>query len=95
MRAIFNLISICTFVANKLWTSLKTCYIISIQVFGCYATHRVPTPTPLPLRVAKTGKNQLNEELTPLLPTGIGERFNQTISNLGHEAFLRQCELPL
>jgi hypothetical protein len=39
---------------------------------------------PPPLRVAKTGKNHLNEEITPLLPTGIGERFSQTISNLGH-----------
>jgi hypothetical protein len=25
--------------------------------------------------VAKTGSNNLNEEFTPLLPTGIGERF--------------------
>jgi hypothetical protein len=33
------------------------------------------SPPPLPLRVAKTGRNHLNEELTPLLPTGIGERF--------------------
>jgi hypothetical protein len=30
---------------------------------------------PLPLRIAKTGRNHLNEEFTPLLPTGIGERF--------------------
>jgi hypothetical protein len=39
---------------------------------------------PLPLSVAKTCKNCLNEEITPLLPTGKGERFSQTISNLGH-----------
>jgi hypothetical protein len=46
--------------------------------------------------VAKTGKNHLNEEITTsLLPTGIGERFSQTISNLGHAALLRRCELPL
>jgi hypothetical protein len=45
--------------------------------------------------VAKTGKNHLNEEITPLLPTGIGERFSQTISNLGNAALLRRCELPL
>jgi hypothetical protein len=32
-------------------------------------------PSPLPLRVAKTGRNHLNEKFTPLLPTGIGERF--------------------
>jgi hypothetical protein len=31
----------------------------------------------------------------PLLPTGIGERCSQTISNLGHAALLRQCELTL
>jgi hypothetical protein len=51
---------------------------------------------PPPLRVAKTGKNQLNVEIgTPLLPTWIGDRFSQTISNFGHAALLRQCELPL
>jgi hypothetical protein len=32
-------------------------------------------PLPPPLRVAKTGRNNLKEEFTPLLPTGIGERF--------------------
>jgi hypothetical protein len=31
--------------------------------------HRAPTHSPLPLRVAKTCKNHLNEEITPLLPT--------------------------
>ncbi len=50
---------------------------------------------PPPPRVAKTGKNHLNEEITPLLPTGIGERFSQTISTLGHAALLRRCEPPL
>jgi hypothetical protein len=38
--------------------------------------------SPLHLRVAKTGKNQLNEEVTPFLPTGIDERFSQTCSAL-------------
>jgi hypothetical protein len=43
-----------------------------------------------PLRVATAGKkNHLNEEINPLLPTGIGERYCQTISNLGHAALLR------
>jgi hypothetical protein len=56
---------------------------------------RLPPPPPPPLRVAKTGENNLNEEITPLLPTGIGERFSQTISNLGHAALLCHCELPL
>ncbi len=50
---------------------------------------------PHPLRVAKTDKNHLNEEITPLLPTGIGKRFSQTISNLGHATLLRRCELTL
>jgi hypothetical protein len=39
------------------------------------SSHRVRTISPLPLRVAKTGRNHLKEEFTPLLPTGIGERF--------------------
>jgi hypothetical protein len=42
------------------------------QVSWC---HRARIPFSLPLRVAKTGRNHLNEEFTPLLPTGIGERF--------------------
>jgi hypothetical protein len=50
---------------------------------------------PPPLRVAKTGKNHMNDEITPLLPTGIGEQYSQTMSNLGHAALLRRCELPL
>jgi hypothetical protein len=56
--------------------------------------YRVPTLPP-PLHVATAGKNHLNEEITPLLPTGIGERYGQTISNLGHAALLRRCELSL
>jgi hypothetical protein len=36
--------------------------------------HWVPTP-PLPLHVVKAGRNHLNEEITPLLPNGIGERY--------------------
>jgi hypothetical protein len=52
-------------------------------------------PPPPHLRVAKAGRNHLNEEITPFLPTGIGKRYRQTISNLGHGALLRRCELPL
>ncbi len=37
--------------------------------------HMARIPSPLPLHVAKTGRNHLNEKFTPLLPTGIGERF--------------------
>jgi hypothetical protein len=41
----------------------------------------------------KAGRNHLNMETTPLLPTGMSERYSQTISNLGHAALLRRCEL--
>ncbi len=37
--------------------------------------HRARIISPLTLRVAKTGRNHMNEEFTPLLPTGIGEKF--------------------
>jgi hypothetical protein len=40
-------------------------------------------------------RNNLDEEITPLFPTGIGERFSQTILNLGNAALLRRFELPL
>jgi hypothetical protein len=52
--------------------------------------HSPPPSTP-----GKAGRNPLNEKTTPLLPAGISERFSQTISNLGHAALLRRCELPL
>jgi hypothetical protein len=57
--------------------------------------HRVPNPTPPSSTQGKAGRNHLNEEITPLLPKGIGEQYSQTISNLGHSALLRRCELPL
>jgi hypothetical protein len=54
-----------------------------------------PPPPPLPLHVAKAGRNHLNEETT-LLPTGIDQRHSQTKHvKLGHAALLRRCELPL
>ncbi len=37
----------------------------------------------------------MNEEITPLLPIVIGERYSQTISNLRHAALLRRRELTL
>jgi hypothetical protein len=40
-------------------------------------------PPPLSLHVGAAGKNNLNEEINPILLTGIGERYCQTISNLG------------
>jgi hypothetical protein len=42
----------------------------------------------------KAGRNQLKEEITHLLPTEIGDQNSQTISNLGHAALVRRCELP-
>ncbi len=50
------------------------------------SNHRAPAHFPPPLH--------LNDWITPLLPTEIGERFSQTISNLVHAALLRWCELP-
>jgi hypothetical protein len=38
------------------------------------SNHRAPTQSPLPLCVAKTVKNHLNEEITPFLPAWIDER---------------------
>jgi hypothetical protein len=49
---------------------------------------------PPPSTRGKAGRNHLNEEITPLLPTGIGEKYSQAISNVGHAALLRLCELP-
>jgi len=54
-------------------------------------SHRVPTPpSSITLHVATAG-NHLNEEIIPLLPTGIGKQYSQTISNLGHASLLRCC----
>ncbi len=52
-------------------------------------------PLPLHLRVAKAGQKSFERGNYPLLPTGVGERYSQLISNLGHAALLRRCELPL
>jgi hypothetical protein len=35
--------------------------------------HRAQTPSPLPLRVAKTDENHLNAEITALLPTDLAK----------------------
>ncbi len=64
-------------------------------VFEGKTTGCRPPPPPLPLQVAMAVRNHLNEEIIPLLPTGLGERYSQTISHLGHAALLRRCELPL
>jgi hypothetical protein len=80
---------------SVLWIRIQWGPWIRIRIHNLDPDHRAPTHFPLPLRVAKTGKNHLNEEITSLLPTGIGERFSQSKSNLGHAVLLRQCELPL
>jgi hypothetical protein len=33
----------------------------------------------LGVRVGKAGRNHLNKEIIPLLPTGVGERYRQSI----------------
>ncbi len=58
-----------------------------------YFMHSVLTPPPL-LSVAMAGRNHLNEWNTPLFPTGIGERYSQTISNLCQAALSRRCVPP-
>jgi hypothetical protein len=58
----------------------KTCVDVVFKhtagdILGEGWNHTARIPSPHPLLVAKTGRNHLNEEFTPLLPTGIGERF--------------------
>ncbi len=62
---------------------------------SCSSNTQGAGPLPPSSTVAKAGRNYLNEEITPLLPTGIGERHSQTISNLGPAALLHRCELLL
>ncbi len=70
------------------WRSqLKYCFSIQMAFKG--KRHRMPTPYPPFSTRGKAGRNHLNQEITPLLPTGVGEWFSQTISNLGHLAPMR------
>jgi hypothetical protein len=50
-----------------------------------------------PIIYAKEGRQNSFEpkKLPPFLPTGIGERYSQTILNLGHAALLRRSKIPL
>jgi hypothetical protein len=70
----------------------------SVEIFFKLLDSRIsPTgcrPPPPPSTGGKAGGNHLNEEITPLLPHWIAERFSQTVSNLGHAALLHRCELP-
>ncbi len=59
--------------------NLNVYFIMPKKVKSCSGFGRVYStqgadPPPLPLRVAKAGRNQLNEEIIPLLPTGLGKR---------------------
>ncbi len=70
---------------NLLQEVKKQIYEVKEKTFTKGVPHRVPTPTLLSsTQVGKACGNNLNEKITPLLPTGIGERFSQAISNLGH-----------
>ncbi len=60
------------------------------RVTACYQTgpqdaDRLPTSS----KRGKAGRNHLNEEITPLLPTAIGELFWPNRNNLGHAALQR------
>ncbi len=76
--------------AAHLWVSSNSScwYIVRIKTTVTTVTHSKPL-------VSKASRNHLNEEITPLLPTGIGERYSQTISNLGHAALLTDVTPPV
>jgi hypothetical protein len=58
---------------------------LSVYLGSCLQGADPPPPS---LCVAKAGGNLLHEEITPLLPNGIDERYCQTISNLEHALLL-------
>ncbi len=60
------------------------------------SNHSSPTPTPTSSTRGEAGRNHLNQEITPTPPHwdhGIDEQYSQTISNLGHTAVRRRCDL--
>jgi hypothetical protein len=61
---------------GSMLTAQKKYFVQIVRLGSPY--HRAPTPLP-PSAYSRTGKNNLNEEITALLPTAIGERFSQTI----------------
>ncbi len=88
-----DLIEICPWLLLfKYWTGGPdlTWTLLSVPI-TCISseTHRMPTPFPLPLLVAKAGRNHLNEEITPLLLTGIIERYSQTVTNMCQAALTK------
>jgi hypothetical protein len=66
-----------------------------LKMFLYKQTSQGADPHPPSSILGKEGRNHLNEEITSFLPTGIGEEYGQTISNLGHTALLRRFVLPL
>jgi hypothetical protein len=83
--------------ALRKYTSLSSAAELSYIFQYMYkpAQHSQGVDPPPPSTRGKAGRNHLNEDITPLLLSGIGERFRQTVSNLGHAALLRRCELTL
>jgi hypothetical protein len=73
---------------------VATCWTVTECLWIGIAPQCADPPPLFPLHVAMAGKNHLTEEITPLLPTGMGERFSQTISSLGHAALLRRLWTP-
>jgi hypothetical protein len=66
---------------------LPSCTVVSrgsVKALAQGRGNRVPTPTRHSSTRGKAGRNPFNEEITPSSPLGIGERYSQTISNLGH-----------
>ncbi len=84
-----------TYCACSVLPTLFKIFSAGLRLKNLAVVRRVPTPTPPSSTRGKAGRNYLNEEIATLLPTGIGERFRQILSNLGHAALLRRCELPL
>ncbi len=64
------------------------CQQINMIVNQCVSGPQGADPPPPSSARGKAGRNNLNEEITPFLPIGIGERYSQTISNLGHAALM-------
>jgi hypothetical protein len=78
------------FVGSRIFPRLRFSYHVHCTTFVKYAlVSQGGDPRPPSSRRGKAGRSHLNGEITPVLPTGIGERFSKTISNLGHAALLR------
>jgi hypothetical protein len=81
--------------SNILWCQRDQCESLKRYDHRSVNAQGADPPPPTSSNRGKAGRNHLIVEITPLLPTGIGELFSQTLSNLGHAALLPRCELPL